>query len=347
MRQREMQVQWVFNFCYDHRLRERTRLHSAPRKASGHWEDFARQVSGEWDGYGAEFTDSGEPRELPSAVVPEAFREWEVQLYDWQTQCPTIAKENIYYRLTRLLPTVGCEADAATQYSVDERSGGDSKSGVEFLAYHVNGSYIAVWPGRRILREDFKSRTSSKSYVWEDDQQKSFEVEHCFVQDGESRFRVRILQQISLKPSIGEDDKNLPVLKNVTVQREKWESEFQNGEVLGGCSTTGSAFATTQTLQSSELAGVWHCETSFAHCERVGIQPLLYAGLKDEKRDPPRNIMLLPKGLWSELRVLGDGQFTLAAGWLVNPDTAITSSIEFSSIGETKEAYMKFEKRAS
>ncbi|MCO5572038.1 hypothetical protein L7F22_025789 [Adiantum nelumboides] len=304
--------------------------------AYGRWEDFAKQVSGEWDGYGAEFTNRGEPRELPSAVVPEAFREWEVQLYDWQTQCPTIANENIYYRLTRLLPTVGCEADAATKYSTDERLGSDPKSGVEFLAYHVNGSYIAVWPGQRVLRENFKSQISSKSYLWEDDQQKTFEVEHCFVQDGESKFRVRILQQIALNSLIGGEGKNVPLLKNITVQREKWESEFRNGEVLGGCSTTGSAFATTQTLESSELVGDWQCETLLAHCERAGIQPLLYAGLKDEKRELPRNILSLPKSLWSELRVQEDGQFTLAAGWLVNPNTAITSTVEFSSIGKTQ-----------
>lgn len=40
------------------------------------WEEFAAQVSGEWDGYNVEFNMFGEPLELPENVVPDAFREW-------------------------------------------------------------------------------------------------------------------------------------------------------------------------------------------------------------------------------------------------------------------------------
>ncbi|KAH7373960.1 hypothetical protein KP509_17G081100 [Ceratopteris richardii] len=312
--------------------------------AGDHWEAFKKHVSGEWDGYGAEFTNSGEPRELPSAVVPEAFREWDVQLYDWQTQCPTIAEENLYYRLIRLLPTVGCEADAATQYSTDERCTGNAESGVEFLSYHDNGSYVAVWPGKRVLREDFGSQSSAKNYAWVGDEQESFEIEHCFVHEKQCKFRVRVLQQIHLK-SIESDSNKLPVLKNITVQREKWESEFRNGESLGSCSTSGSAFATSQSLHIPELTGLWHCETFSTSSEPTGVQPLSYMGTEEEEREIPINILPLPKGLWSEINVLDDGRFTLAAGWLVNRDSAITSIVQFSSSGKTKIACMKFKNR--
>lgn len=205
-------------------------------------------------------------------MVPDAFREWEVQLYDWQTQCPTVANENLHYKLIRLLPTVGCEADAATQYSIDDRWVGDSDSGGKFLAFHVSGSYVAVWPGKRVLRENLEIRSASKSYVWEEDKQVSFEIEHCLVQDGQPKFRVRILHQIVMDTSMEQhSEKKIPVLKSITVQREKWESEFKNGEVLGGCSTSGSAFATTQTLQSSELSGVWQCEIFSAEFEPLHV----------------------------------------------------------------------------
>ncbi|KAM1987331.1 hypothetical protein ACFX15_034615 [Malus domestica] len=43
------------------------------------WSEFARNVSGEWDGHGADFTREGYPIELPENVVPEAYREWEVK----------------------------------------------------------------------------------------------------------------------------------------------------------------------------------------------------------------------------------------------------------------------------
>jgi hypothetical protein len=44
------------------------------------WVEFAKRVSGEWDGYGADFTIDGKPVELPELVVPEAYREWGVQV---------------------------------------------------------------------------------------------------------------------------------------------------------------------------------------------------------------------------------------------------------------------------
>ncbi|EEF46550.1 conserved hypothetical protein [Ricinus communis] len=72
------------------------------------WSEFASNVSGEWDGFGAEFTSEGNPVELPESVVPEAFREWEVKVFDWQTQCPTLAQSQefaITYKTIKLLPT--------------------------------------------------------------------------------------------------------------------------------------------------------------------------------------------------------------------------------------------------
>lgn len=93
---------------------------SASTAVSSKWMEFATNVSGEWDGYGADFSSEGEPIELPEQVVPEAFREWEVKVFDWQTQCPTLAQPHdftLFYKLIKLLPTVGCEADAATRLS--------------------------------------------------------------------------------------------------------------------------------------------------------------------------------------------------------------------------------------
>lgn len=251
------------------------------------WRAFAKCISGEWDGYAAEFSNVGEPSELPSDVVPDAFREWEVQLFDWQTQCPTISNEFLHYKLIRLLPTVGCEADASTRYSIDDRCSNDPSSGANFLAYHADGSYIAVWPGKRVLKEKF-SGNPSKAYTLEGDKHSSFEVEHCLLHEHEPKFRVRILQRIVMELS-KENGKSIPVLKSISVHREKWESEFRDGEVLGGCSTSGAAFATSPTLKPSELLSFWHYEeistqpeahlVSTLHCLNVVVLLLLYASL--------------------------------------------------------------------
>ncbi|KAL0348556.1 UNVERIFIED_CONTAM: hypothetical protein Sangu_1083400 [Sesamum angustifolium] len=141
------------------------------------WGEFAENVSGEWDGFGADFTVQGEPIELPEMVVPEAYREWEVKVFDWQTQCPTLAQSHnncpsLMYKTIKLLPTVGCEADAATRYSIQERNiTAQHKSA---FAYQSTGCYVASWPTANQI----------------DSANKSMQLEHCLIDptDKESRW---------------------------------------------------------------------------------------------------------------------------------------------------------------
>ena len=71
-------------------------------------EAFAEAASGEYEGVSATFDARGAPLELPEQYVPAAYREWEVQLHDWQTQCSVEASPaGLAYTLKRLLPTVG------------------------------------------------------------------------------------------------------------------------------------------------------------------------------------------------------------------------------------------------
>lgn len=79
------------------------------------------------------FDAAGAPQPLPDRYVPGAFREWGVELSDWQTQCsslcgrptphaaggagpgpagPGSAPRTLHHSIKRLMPTVGCEADA-------------------------------------------------------------------------------------------------------------------------------------------------------------------------------------------------------------------------------------------
>lgn len=200
------------------------------------WEAFARRVSGEWDGFGAEFTADGRPVELPEAVVPEAFREWGVQLFDWQTQCPTLAAEAgdpvLSYNLIKLLPTVGCEADAATRHSVEERIAGGTGNKVSAFGYDSNGCYVAVWP--------LEGRNG----------QRFLELEHCLVDPGNREARVRVIQLVG----IHEGEMRL---EGIRVFSEQWYGPFRNGEQLGGCAIGESGFASTAAVEESEVVGVW------------------------------------------------------------------------------------------
>lgn len=166
-------------------------------------------------------------------VVPEAFREWEVKIFDWQTQCPTLAEpeENILmYKNILLLPTVGCEADAATRYKVDERQVGGVNGRVSAFAYESSGSYVAVWE--------------------KDDQ--LMELEYCLINPQDPESRVRIIQFVQVM-----ENTNM-VLKSIKVFREQWYGPFRNGEQLGGCAIRDSAFASTAPMTASQLAGIWH-----------------------------------------------------------------------------------------
>lgn len=54
---------------------------------------------GEWEGVTATFSPSGAPQQLPEHYVPEAFREWGVELFDWQSQCScnaVVAEDGIH-----------------------------------------------------------------------------------------------------------------------------------------------------------------------------------------------------------------------------------------------------------
>lgn len=196
------------------------------------WSEFARRVSGEWDGFAADFSTEGKAIELPESVVPETYREWEVKVFDWQTQCPTLAepKERVLqYKSIQLLPTVGCEADAATQYSVDERKVGEGISGLNAFAYQSSGSYVAVWQKKEDL----------------------LELECCMINPQDCESRVRIIQFIHVL------NNTEMVLQGIRVFREQWYGPFRNGDQLGGCAIRDSAFASTAPMIASDVAGIW------------------------------------------------------------------------------------------
>lgn len=49
--------------------------------------------AGEWEGVTAAFGPDGAPQPLPQHYVPDAYREWGVELFDWQSQCSATTGE--------------------------------------------------------------------------------------------------------------------------------------------------------------------------------------------------------------------------------------------------------------
>ncbi|XVF67120.1 hypothetical protein PTKIN_Ptkin10aG0095700 [Pterospermum kingtungense] len=287
------------------------------------WSEFARNVSGEWDGFGADFSIDGSPIELPESVVPEAYREWEVKVYDWQTQCPTLAEtgENaMVYKNIQLLPTVGCEADAATRYSIDERNIGSVDNKVSAFAYQSSGCYFALWP------------------VADNGTHKLWELEHCLINPQDRESRVRIIQVVRV-------DGTKFVLQNIRVFCEQWYGPFRNGDQLGGCSIRDSAFASTTATKASDVTGVWQRPNAVASFDGSGnnfLQELKDNGALKSIRDES-NLILLPKQLWCSLKEIEGGETRCEVGWLYDQGCAITSRCNFSNDWKLKEASVAHE----
>ncbi|KDP47013.1 hypothetical protein JCGZ_10740 [Jatropha curcas] len=286
---------------------------STSSSSSSIWSQFAANVSGEWDGYGADFTSEGKPIELPESVVPEAYREWEVKVFDWQTQCPTLAQPNqllMTHKTIKLLPTVGCEADAATRYSINERVVGGLDNKVSAFAYKSSGSYVAVWP----IHDN------------------QFELEHCLINPQDKESRVRIIQIVDL------DNRNMR-LKNIRVFCEQWYGPFRNGDQLGGCAIRDTAFASAPALEASQVVGLWQGPRLFATYDTS--QTGFLQELKDESIQKSvideHNIILLPKQLWCSVKGSSNGETCCEAGWLFDYGSAITSRCIFSSNVKLKE----------
>ncbi|XP_059654133.1 uncharacterized protein LOC132300876 [Cornus florida] len=281
------------------------------------WSEFATKVSGEWDGYGADFTSEGKPIELPESVVPGAFREWEVKVFDWQTQCPTLAKLEDFdatYKLIKLLPTVGCEADAATRYSIDDRNIGGVDNKVSSFAYQSSGCYVAVW----VIEDRATYRL--------------LELEHCLIDPRDQESRMRIIQVVRV-------EKTKLVLQNIKVFCEQWYGPFRNGEQLGGCAIRDSAFASTDALKSSEITGVWqglNAVASFQQSQTNILAELLDDSVRKSVRDE-HNLILLPKQLWCSLNERENGETWCEVGWLLDQGFAITSKCIFLGDAKLKE----------
>ena len=115
------------------------------------WRAFAKAAAGEWDGQAVRFdAATGEAMELDANIVPEAYREWGVELRDRQANCHTIVDDSNGLRLiTRLVyPAVGCEADAV---SFDNEDRCVLKGQGEDKTILPNGAFSA---GCRVLPDD-------------------------------------------------------------------------------------------------------------------------------------------------------------------------------------------------
>lgn len=187
------------------------------------WQQFVERVSGEWEGTTASFTLTGAPLPLPDYYVPQAFRDWGVELLDWQSQCSCDISTDggIKVSTKRLLPTVGCEADAIAfkedlQTALNSRDQQDNP----ILA---DGSYFAgpasFSPDDSALKLEFVLPTSPESA------------------EGPARTRVRVVIHLTqYSPHNMSPEK-------IDLHRERWDGAYNPNLQLSGCGGGMSGFA--------------------------------------------------------------------------------------------------------
>ncbi|KAJ8900819.1 hypothetical protein NDN08_000118 [Rhodosorus marinus] len=178
-------------------------------------------VEGEWFGHETSFSGvSGERLTIPEYYVPDEFRNWDAKIYGFD--CVTSVKEvegnSLRVKLTRAMPTVGCEADAVVPEVFEETLPLSQDDG--FVGFE-NGSFSRGPP---------KYASSS---TWE----------HCMCY-GKKRVRV-------LFPELDGRQKT-------RLFTEAWDGDYCNGALLSGCGSKISRIEGNGEMDASvQLEGKW------------------------------------------------------------------------------------------
>jgi hypothetical protein len=236
------------------------------------WPAFAEAASGEWDGVTATFQAEGAPRQLPEYYVPQAYRDWGVELYDWQSQCSMLASDTgLAYSLRRLMPTVGCEADAIA-FTEDQQEAFGRESSDALVT--TDGGYTVAPVGLK----DTGVHTAS--------------IEHCFpmISPGQRTRVVHRLKRMGREQSW--------TLSDVEIHRERRDGPYNGRRELAGCGGGMPAFAMTAALDVAGLNGEWHARgvrllrRDDGSMERIGVE------ITEWKLPLVDAIVVFPLGVW-------------------------------------------------
>lgn len=278
------------------------------------WSAFSEAASGEWDGVTASFDVDGKPKQLPEYYVPEAFREWGVELYDWQTQCSMLVQdEGMKYNIRRLMPTVGCEADAiAFTEECQESFASDN------MIFNVDGSYSKAPVGLDDANE-YKSA-----------------AEHCITLPDPSGVRVRAIQNFK---RTGQE--KVWSLMDIELHFEKRDGPYTGRRELAGCGGGMPAFGTTPAVDSVQLqAALMDCWK--ADGIRISSKNDIRSVSKDSWSMPEwlsmDDVIGLPKNSWMGAIVSGSCARLIFGSFLSDKQDSMKLSIQSIENGKLASA---------
>ncbi|GLC45560.1 hypothetical protein PLESTB_001206300 [Pleodorina starrii] len=250
------------------------------------WDAFASKVQGEWEGVTVTFNAEGAPQPLPERYVPGAYREWGVELFDWQSQSSCIVPQEGTGRglrnfFKRLMPTVGCEADAIA-YVEEAEDVWREDGGSAVKPVTPAGGYVAA-------PAELPARGKAK-------------VEACLAAPGgRSRLRavVTLMQHWESKEW---------QLAFVDLSRETYDGPFNGGVELSGCAGGGKPFAKEPATSPQQLGpgSSWLAKEVYRYAISAGttgleLQPgagLAAPAASVATAADSAAVMMLPLGVW-------------------------------------------------
>lgn len=285
------------------------------------WELFTEQVVGEWDGVCATFDVDGEPRELPEYYVPQAYRDWDVKLYDWQSQCSMDSNESIGLSCVtrRMMPTVGCEADAI---AFTEEVPQDLISGNSNAFYCAQG-LATQSPGSAMANEN------------------AFDCKAEHILTLETGKRIRM---VHLLKKMGPE--RLWRVHGIEVHVEKKESDYHGRRELIGCGGGMEPFAkTADPLDLDDLRSVFvtdRAKSNGLKLTRTGTENVINETWGfGETVDEGMTVIGLPKNCWTAFScstVDGSVLLKIVAGVLKDDGSSMVVVSQTSTNGELNEA---------
>ncbi|GFR51305.1 hypothetical protein Agub_g13669 [Astrephomene gubernaculifera] len=281
------------------------------------WHEFTKRVEGEWEGVTATFNSAGAPQPLPERFVPSAYKEWGVELFDWQSQCSSVivasgndgSQLDLRNLLKRLMPRVGCEADAVAfvEEAADVWSA-DGGGPVKPVA--ASGSYVAA-PAELPAATAAAASTATTDRGSSNSSSTQPKLEFCLASPSSSPSgeqpgsRLRLVLTLAQQGEGGQWQVALAELS-----RETYDGPFNGGAELSGCAGGSAPFAQQVPTTQQQLAGEWRVRGEvlrYARKEASGLLDLEESEASETKTDPDRKRMsrldgpgalLLPLGVW-------------------------------------------------
>ncbi|GIL74009.1 hypothetical protein Vretimale_5059 [Volvox reticuliferus] len=253
------------------------------------WDAFANKVQGEWEGVTVTFNAEGSVQPLPERFVPGAYREWGVELYDWQSQSSCLVTQgpgtvrslrNIF---KRLMPTVGCEADAIA-YVEEAEDVWKADGGSPVKPVTPSGGYIAA-----------PAKLAGKA-----------KVEVCLAAPAS---QTRLRATLTLMQHW--ESKQWQVTF-VDLSRETYDGPFNGGVELSGCAGGGKPFAKEPVTSSEQLSGHWTATDVYRYSKSSDTTGRLELQLATEQGSAASvasvegsTTILLPLGAWVSCAAAG------------------------------------------